>query len=38
MELEAMERRKKKTNLRDNQRERRNRAKELRNQKMNRRK
>jgi len=31
MELEVMERRKKKTNLKDNQREKRNRAEELRN-------
>jgi len=37
MELEEMEREKKKTNLRDNQRERRNRAEELGNQKLDKR-
>ena len=37
MELEVMERRKKKTNLKDNQREKRNRAEELRNQRMDKR-
>jgi len=37
MELEVMERGKKKTNLGDNHRERRNQAEKLRNQKMDRR-
>ena len=38
MELEAMERGKKKMNLRDNQRKRRNQAEKLRNQRLDKRK